>query len=671
MRADSLGLFWQDMPRVSTRGKKGPRQWGVMPEIPDTGWKTPTEFPNLSAAKVIGLDTETYDPELNDAGPGWGRGKGHIVGVSLSVADGSRWYFPMRHETCPEQNMDPDQVLRYLNHALSDNRPKAGANLIYDIGWLDWEGVTVGGKLYDVQFAEALLNSEFPDVSLEKLALHHLGIGKTSSELYEWLAKWNGKPANDRQRAWIYKTPPCLAGPYAEADADLPIQILGKQWPKLSARGVLELFDLECRLIPLLVAMRKKGAPVNLESAERTHSEFGIRLEGIEERIKHIAGQPVNPAAGDSIRKAFEKLGIPLPTKINRKKGESKVSFDAVRLEMINHPLCEALLEHRKLTKIRGTFIESYILDKHVNGRVHCSFHPLKNESGGARSGRFASSDPNLQNIPIRTGEGKLVREIFEAQIRWRSFDYSSVEYRLLAHFAVGEGADEVRQILVKDPKADYHAIVGKMIERLTGLLLARGKVKTINFGIIYGMALNALATALALPKKEAKNLLDNYHQAIPYARSTMDECANEVHRTGQVKTLLGRVSDFNRWGAKGYQTEVYVSMSYEAACRKWGPYNIERQNTHAALNRKLQGSAADIMKKAMVTAYEGGLFADDACGIPLLTVHDELDFEDFGDLDNPAWSELQRVMETCTADLLRVPLLVDMGIGKTWGQAH
>lgn len=262
---------------------------------------------------------------------------------------------------------------------------------------------------------------------------------------------------------------------------------------------------------------------------------------------------------------------------------------------------------------------------------------------------------------------------MFESSVRWRSIDYQSIEYRLLVHFAVGPGSDEVRQQFAVRPGTDYHSFVADLIHRLTGIELERGPTKTINFGIIYGMALNALSTALGLPRNRAAKLLESYHEAIPYARATMDECANEVHRNGYVETLLGRRSQFPFWGPKrgGGRDRYYgQGLSYEAACRKWGPYNIERQMTHKALNRKLQGSAADVMKKAMVDAWEAGLFSEDACGVPCLTVHDELDFDDQGDLDNPAWAELERVM--CNAiPGLRVPLLVDAGVGKTWGDAH
>lgn len=681
MRSDAVGLFWNETPAERTKAKRNSSQWGPMPSVPETGWRPVTEFPNLSGAKVIGFDTETFDPELTEAGPGWGRGKGHIIGASLAVEDGTSWYFPMRHgideygkqRLPPEHasmNHDPDAVLRYLDHTLSGTVPKVGANLVYDVGWLNWEGVRVGGPLFDVQYAEPLLDSEAPDVSLDSLALKYLGIGKTTESLYEWLHRWNGKPIGPKQRKWLYRVPPVLAGPYAMGDASLPISILTKQWAALHERGTLEVYDLECRLIPLLVAMRMKGAPVNLQTAERVYDDFGGRLVKIQDKMHAIVGHDVNPNAADSVAKAFATVGLPVPQKKDKKSGEMKDTFDKARLEEVEHPLAATILEWRALAKVRNTFMKSYILDKHVNSRVYCSFHPLRGGDGGARSGRFSSSDPNLQNIPSRSEEGLLVREAFDATVfggRWRSYDYSSIEYRLLAHFATGPGADAVRAIYADNPKADYHAIVGELIKRLTGLDLERAKVKTINFGIIYGMALNALATALHIPKDEARKLMEDYHEAAPYARATMDMCANEVHRTGMVRTITGRASDFNSWGSKNWTEGGRSALSYEAACRKWGMFNIERQHTHKALNRKLQGSAADVMKKAMVDGWESGLFHDSACGVPILTVHDELDFEDLGDLDNPAWEALARCMEGAYAERLSVPLLVDYDHGKTW----
>lgn len=689
MRDDSLGLFWQDVPEVRRGGARGPRQRGPMPQIPETGWTPPTEFPNLSASRIIGLDTETWDPELIESGPGWGRGKGHIVGVSLSADDGTSWYFPMRHglelhegewrQVLPPNeaamNMDPDTVLRYLDHTLHTNTPKVGANLGYDLGWLQWEGVRVGGPLFDIQYAAALLNSEAPSVDLDTLGEVYLGKGKETNLLYQFLADWCGGKPNDKQRKWLSISPPSLAGHYAEGDASLPVAIMAKQWVELHEKGVLELFNIECKLIRLLVAMRMKGAPVNVAKAEQVYDEFGGKLETLSAQMESIAGRFVNPNAADSIAKAFDNIGLPHPTKIHKQKRTEVTTFDQARLSAVGHPLTESILEYRKLAKVRDVFIKSYIIDKHVNWRVFCSFHPLRGEGLGARSGRFSSSGPNLQNIPVRTEEGRLVREIFDGTIfgnRWRSFDYSSIEYRLLVHFAVGPGADEVRAQFLDNPDTDYHQFVMELIERMTGILLERTDVKRINFGIIYGMALNALATALELPRSKAQELLSTYHEAIPYARQTMDATAAEVHNNGFVRTILGRRSDFNAWGPKAFSADGRVSLPYNVAVHKYGMFNIERQHTHKALNRKLQGSAADVMKKAMVDCWESGLFAESACGVPILTVHDELDFEDKGDFDNPAWIELKYRMENCLEPgLLRVPLKVDGDYAENWAGAH
>ena len=636
-----------------------------MPPIPETGWRPPTEFPNLSAAKVIGLDTETKDPHLTTAGPGWGRNDGHIIGISLSVEDGTSWYFPMRHEVQPELNMDPEQVLAFARHTLRTNVPKVGANLIYDVGWLAAEKVPVGGKLYDVQFAEALLNSETPDVSLDSLAHRYLGMGKTTSILYDWLSQWLGGAANDRQRANLYRSPITLAGPYAEADAALPIAILAQQWPAMAARGVLDLFDLECRLIPLLVKMRLKGAPVNLARAEQVYYELGNDADEVAGKMSALVGRQVNPAARESLMSAFNHMGIPLPTETDKRTKEKKVSFAADLLETIDHPLPALIVEHRQILKVRNTFIKSYILDKHVNGRIHCSFNPLKNDKSGARSGRFSSSDPNLQNIPTRTELGQRVRECFESTLgaRWRKYDYSQIEYRLLAHHAVGQGSDELRATYAADPDIDYHNIVQKLIRDIAAIELERGKVKTINFGLIYGMSQPELARRLHLDKAAGTNLFASYHRAAPFAKATMDAAADEAHTFGHVTTLLGRKSDFTQWGSRN---EYGVAgMPYGEAVLAYGPSQVQRLFTHKALNRKLQGGAADIMKKAMVDAYEAGLFDDAYCGIPILTVHDELDFEDFGDLDAPCWAELARIAENCVAT--NVPIRIDSKSGRNW----
>lgn len=936
-----MGMFWQDEP-VSR--KRGERQLGPMPEIPYTGWTPPREFPNLSAAKVIGYDTETWDPELLTSGPGWGRGpgKGHIVGVSVAVHGGA-WYFPMRHETQPEMNLDPAQVLRWLQHVLGDNRPKVGANLVYDLGWLRQEGVRVGGRQYDVQFAEALLNSETPDVSLEALSQKYLGFGKQTELLYEWLAAWFGGTPTDKQRKWIAKSPPSLAGPYAEGDAVQPLQIIERQWTAMQQRGVLDVFDMECRLIPLLVDMRFKGAPVSMDRAQHIYDTLGGQAKEVEQRLIHLCG-PINPNAPESVGKALKAAGVDIPLTFDKKKQVHKLSVAAPVLETIDHPIAEMVLEYRRLTKVANTFVKSYIMNKQVNGRLHCSFNPLKSDSGGTRSGRFSSSDPNLQNIPVRTAEGKLVRKAFVAAAvhsltpkrkqwyldrglmvpqregRWRKWDYcvapetlittadygqlradqvkvgqevvafeeqprmvdgraqprryekarvtgvrhlrqprvrltfedgtttvcssshrwlacegpnktrrfveaaklapgwriptlhdkhlatgntyqhgwlagmfdgeghmfdgtmltiaqkpgpvldrlveyleadgfslairtdatahtirlrggrretlralalyrpirmintftgvfgttigskveppkvitqvepleegpviaiettsktfiadglcshnSQIEYRMLMHHAVGPMADEVRLIFNQDFMVDYHNIVLELIAGPAGWDISspelydkwRRPTKTINFGLIYGMSKKELIKRLKLTVAEGNRVFEAYHGAAPFIRKTMEEASNEARAFGNVQTILGRRSDFMLYGPAQYDPGAQ-GLPYEQAIMKYGA--VELAYTHKALNRKLQGGAADVMKKAMVDCYEAGVFAEDACGIPILTVHDELDFEDMNAPDNPAWEEMRQIMQNCVK--LKVPVRIDESVGPSWGEA-
>lgn len=630
-----------------------------MPAIPETGWTPPKDFPNLSSAKTLAIDVETWDPELTTAGPGWGRNKGHIVGFSIAAPGSPGWYFPIRHETQTELNLDPDQCLRWLAAQVGDSRPKIGANLIYDIGWLNHEGIKVGGRFYDVQFAEALLDSEAPSVSLDALAGKYLGMGKETSALYEFLAKWFGGAVSGRQRKRIYRAPPSLVGPYGEADATLPIAILERQWPLMAERGVLDLFDLECRLIPLLVAMRMQGCPVDIEYAEKYHDELAGELKILDKSMRDVAGMPINAYAADDIAKACRAMGLDYPTTAT-----GRPSFTAPWLEKQDHPLFGTINKYRQTEKLRGVFVESYLLNSHVNGRVHCEFHPLRGDENGARSGRFSSSTPNLQNIPVRTEEGKRIRRAFKGSgYRWRKIDYSQIEYRLLAHHAVGPGSDDIRRRYNEIPETDYHLATIELLASF-GVELDRRHAKTINFGLIYGMGKNELINRLGLKRAEGLRLFDQYHQAVPFARATMDEAADEVHRDGFVRTVMGRVSDFPLWGPYDYMDDA-KAYPFDEAIMVYP--RVKRAFTHKALNRKLQGGAADLMKKAMVEAYESGIFGE--TGIPLLTVHDELDFDDHhADPAAPVWAELVHMMENVLP--LRVPVMAEMSSGPNWGDA-
>lgn len=666
MRADAIGMFWEDT-QTSGRGQKVIRQ---QPPIPETGWQTPVSFPDLSRATHLSIDCETKDPELLEKGPGWARGKGHLVGVSIGAPDGGKWYFPMRHEVEPEYNLDPEIVIRYLKETLGNpNQPKVGANLMYDVGWLEYSGIAVKGELVDVQYAEALLD-ERAKVGLEILAQKYLHEGKQSNLLYQWSADFYGGAPSSNQRANIYRCPPRLVGHYAESDADLPLRLAPILYKLMAEEGLLEVFRMECALIKLLVKMRMAGVSVDIAKAEETRGILQAREDEAILRLQDLAGVRIDAGStGATLAKAFDRLGLKYP-----RTAKGAPSFTKQFLETVDNPIAEGIRGIRRLNKLRGTFIESYILNSHIDSKVYGQFHLLRGDEGGTRSGRMSSSTPNLQNIPARDEElAMIIRGMFIPDYGhpfWRKYDYSQIEYRFLIHFAIGPGADAARQLFNDHPDTDYHEMTLDMVapeakwDISTKELrkMRRRPIKNINFGLIYGMGVDKLSGDLGMSKKDGKALFATYHKAVPFAKATMDSTSAEARQLGVITTIMGRKSRFDLWEPAGWGNEAEGgALPIEQALMKWS--NIERAYTHKALNRRLQGSAADLMKLAMYECEKQGVF--DATGVPRLTVHDELDFSDPGGKDE-AFREMNYIMENCMK--LRIPIKAELDIGTNWG---
>jgi DNA polymerase I-like protein with 3'-5' exonuclease and polymerase domains len=326
----------------------------------------------------------------------------------------------------------------------------------------------------------------------------------------------------------------------------------------------------------------------------------------------------------------------------------------------------------RKYDKLRGTFIESYILQSAVNGKVYGQFHPLRGDSNGTRSGRLASSTPNLQNLPSRDEElAPLVRGIFcpdPGHERWVKIDYSQIEYRFMIHYALGPGSEEARTHFNTHPDTDYHEMTLDLVAPAAGWDIStaalrkkhRKPIKNINFGLIYGMGVDKLSRSLGLTAKEGKDLFAAYHRGVPFAKPTMDYAMSEAAESGTVSTILGRKSRFNLWEPATWGSDT-LALPYEEAILRYG--NIRRAYTHKALNRRLQGSAADLMKMAMWKCWESGVFH--ATGVPRLTVHDELDFSDPGGR-REAFREMKRILETAIP--LKIPVRADADAGPDWG---
>ncbi len=674
MRSDSLGMFWTDLP--PERGRNAVVR--PQPPIPETGWRPPRDFPNLAQASAISVDTETHDPELLENGPGWARHKGHVVGVSLSVPEGQSWYFPVRHTVQSEDNLDPGAVFRYLQDTLTNpQQPKIGANLMYDVGWLREEGVLVAGTLMDVQFAEALLD-ERATTNLDDLGSRYIGEHKETSLLYQWCSDFYGGPIDGKQRANIHRAPPRLVGPYAEQDARLPMQVLMKQYQRLQAEGLTHVFSMECELIYLLVEMRFRGVRVDLEHAEQLRKVLAARAAEGSKKLRELVGFEVNCNAGDSLVKAFDKLQIPYSrTAPSERNPQGNPSFTKQFLENLEHPIAEVISDIRKCDKLRGTFVESYILNSHVNGRVHCQFHPLRDDANGTRSGRFASSDPNLQNIPSRDEElAPLVRGLFlpDEGCRWNRNDYSQIEYRGLVHYAVGDGAEEARARYRNDPTTDYHEFALDLVAPVAGWdvsnkeqrKLRRKPIKNTNFGLAFGMGEAKLARTLGLNKTEGMNLFKAYHSALPFVRKTLQETAKEAERNGYITTILGRRSRFDLWEPAQWSGERFPGLPYHTAVMQYG--QVKRAYLHKALNRRLQGSAGDLIKMAMALAWRWGIYKE--IGVPHVTVHDELGHSDPRTAHSDLW--FRRHVEVLeNAIPFNVPIRVESETGPDWGHVE
>lgn len=651
---DEDGMFWSAPIKVKG-GATIPRR---RPSIPDTGWKPPQNFPDLSSAKRIAIDVETHDPNLESMGPGCYRGECELVGVSIGTDDGWRGYYPIAH--ADSSNFDKQAVLSWLKTELGrSNQEKVGANLYYDLDVLGCEGVPVAGIKRDVQIAEPLLDENLYEYNLESLAQRYLGEGKVEDAMVRWARAAFGCPENKVKR-YMKEIPASLAGPYAEGDVDLPLRILDLQERRLEQQGLTALFDLESRLIDPLLRMRQTGAPIDATRAQQVSDVLNSRYKAA---IDRMGGAYHNDKT--YMQKVFDREGVDYP-----RTGKGNASFRKQWLEHTDHWLCKAVVEARKYEKMRGTFLEGYLGKHNVNGRIHCQFHQLRGDQYGTVSGRFSSSNPNLQNIPSRDPElGPLIRSLFipEAGKRWWKRDWSQIEYRLIVHFAAArayEGAREAMQRYIDDKSTDFHQVVADIVG------LKRNEAKHINFGIAYGQGAALLAINLGVDIDTAKELLGRVRANAPFITKLNEWCMNEVQREGEILTLMKRRRRFNLWeqrnapSSTNYNDVEAVRLPKAEAEKRWGPQGIRRAGSHKGLNAMIQGSAADIMKKAMVDIWDAGIF--DVLPIHL-TVHDELDGS-VGDSKEEleALAELHHIMEHCVP--LSIPLLAEGGIGDSWG---
>lgn len=616
------------------------------------------QFPDLSAARVIALDTETCDPSItNNMGSGELR-DGYLCGISLATEDGFSEYYPIAH--AQGDNLSKEHVLTYLREQL--NHPGltiVGHNLKYDLGYLKAAGVETTAKFYDTQIAEGLLdeNKGNHGYSLEATAQKYLNTGKNSDLLYNYLAaNFGGKPTRKEQAKNIWRAPGDIVKAYAVSDAKLPLEIAKKQVPLLTEQDLSALIELENGLLPLMLAMRFRGMRIDIDKVEQLKTQYAADIEVLENEIYQIFGNKFNLASHIQLAEMFETLGVTG----NRTPG-GKLATDKKALALISHPAAQKLLELSKLRTLLTTFLNGYCTEQIIGGRLHGELHNMKSDIGGTVTGRFSCSNPNLQNIP----KDGIIRSLFlpEEDEVWHSADMSQIEYRLLVHYATGESAKQARESYIINPDMDYHNYTKELITARTGKDISRSHVKNINFGLMYTMGKKALAANLGLPLHEAEKLFALYHSSLPYVQETQRKMAARANQRGYVHTLLNRRRRFELWEPARWE-DRQPPLPHSEAVDKY-PGLIRRAHTKDALNAVLQGGCADIMKTAMYAIWKSGIC--DILGAPLNTVHDELNFSvPDNSVAKEAYAEAVNIMQSCIP--LKVPLLVSQESGNNWG---
>jgi len=597
------------------------------------------EHPDLSSAQVIGLDIETYDPELQELGTGVYRRDGNILGFSVSV-DGFKEYYNLAHPNVTYEERVGNY--QYLKDVCATSVPKVGAKLMYDLDWIEnWAGIKVNGRLHDIQMAEPLLNEYRGSYNLEELSKDYLKRGKTVNECQRYAAShgYSGEWIK-----WLYKMPHSVVRGYAMDDADNARLILPMQLIELQKQELRPLYDMETGLIRPLLAMRKTGVRLN----EPLRDEFTDKLEALQLKLEARFQQDwghINVNSPAQIAPVFDRLGIEYPT---TKKGNPSMPKDV--LEMMEHPIAKQILEIRQIKQCLGTFFNS-AFRKTVKGRIHGDFIPNKMDEGGTVTGRMSASKPNLQQItsPDRDKAreeplGKMCRQLFmpEEGCQWLKIDYSQIEYRVITHFACGPMAEEMREKYRTDPKTDFHQMAIQWARELAQTDLSRSKAKNLGFGTAYFMGIPTMMEKFHWTKEEAKALQQVYFTAFPFIEPTRKKVVTTGDMRGYVKTPLGR--------------RCHVTPEMRGA--------KPRPKTYIIFNHLIQGTAADVLKASLKAAWDYGIF--DVLNLHLI-VHDE-----FGAsmpdnrIGHEAARELKRIMETTVP--LSIPVVADPEVGPTWG---
>ncbi|AOW77151.1 DNA polymerase I [Colwellia sp. PAMC 20917] len=596
----------------------------IFSEAEFTSWLT-----KLKNADLFAFDTETTSVDYM---------KAELVGLSFSVEAGTAAYVPLMHDypDAPKQ-LDRDWVLAQLKPLLEDkNQAKVGQNLKYDVNVLSRYDIEMQGITFDTMIESYCLNSVATRHNMDALATKYLGY-KTVS--FEEVAGKGAKKLTFNQIE-IEK-----AGYYAAEDADITLRLHQAIYAKLEKnKDQLSVFtDIEMPLLPILARMEQHGVLIDSDLLNEQSHALGMRLQELEIQAHDIAGQTFNLSSPKQLQKIlFEELKIPVIKKTP--KGAPSTAEEVLQELALDYPLPKVILENRGLSKLKSTYTDKLPLLVCKLGRVHTSY-----QQAVAATGRLSSTDPNLQNIPIRSEEGRKIRLAFIAPKDHKivAIDYSQIELRIMAHLSDDPGLvsafSEGRDV----HKATAAEIFGVDLAEVT--VDQRRSAKAVNFGLIYGMSAFGLAKQLDVPRHRAQEYMDKYFERYPNVMAYMEDTRQQAAEQGFVETCFGR--------------RLYLpDIKAKNAMRRKG---AER----AAINAPMQGTAADIIKKAMLAVDEWIQIQQDPRIQMTMQVHDELIFEIHQDIVDETTAKLVEIMNDAVK--LKVPLIAEAGIGDNWEQAH
>ena len=608
--------------------------------VAQTEWIEPEEYPDLRSYDEIAVDLETRDPDLKSKGSGSVIGNGEVVGIAVAVP-GRKFYFPIAHGSGP--NMDRKRTLEWFKDIMASDAIKIFHNAMYDVCWIRNLGIKINGLIIDTMIAASLIDENRFQYSLNSISWDYLGHGKNEGALNE-----EAKSRGLDPKADMWQLPAMYVGGYAEKDAELTLELWQIFKKEIIHQDIESIFNLETDLFPCLVDMKFKGVRVNAEHASVLKKQLIVREEALLFDIKKETGIDIQIMAARSIAKMFDQLKLPY----DKTEKSKEPSFTKNFLQEHPHPLVKKIAQAREVNKAHSTFIDSILKFEH-KGRIHADINQIRSDQGGTVTGRFSYHNPNLQQLPARNKDlGPMIRSLFlpDEGCTWGCFDYSQQEPRLVAHYAALYKFPSVYEVIDEynnDSSTDFHQMVAEMAQ------IPRSQAKTINLGLFYGMGKTKLQAELGVSKEKAAELFEQYHAKVPFVKQLINTASNRAQERGQIRTLLGRLCRFHLWEPNMFG--MHKALPHEEALQEHGP-GIKRAMTYKALNKLIQGSAADMTKKAMVDLYKEGIIAH-------IQIHDELDLS----VESP--EQAKRIIDIMeNAVTLEVPNKVDYESGQTWG---